>query len=266
MTSEGEVHAGQLQPLAVEIRQAINDFTLKTFKCRGGRLGSGMGTLLEALWGFYSREALTESLPGEYDLAWIVDNAYNDFALLKVDVDWDSTTQAGEYLRIEAKSMNLGADEAKGHFDALIKEIGEDDLLLVLVWRWTPVGTTAGLVYPEVVGEFLGPAREIAELRDALHLARGGSFVKAGDCPDCDGPDCDHSGEPLNVRGVRERRHGPPSTKGEKTSYMANFGGLKRMLKARGEDAQRVLAEQRQFPCRAQYIDFVDSFDALLNS
>jgi hypothetical protein len=266
VTPDGKRHAEQLQACTGEIRDQINEFTLKTFKCRGGRLGSGMGNLLEALWGFYSREALNKNTPGEYDLAWIVDNAYNDFALLEANASWDSVTQAGEYLRIEAKSMNLGADETKGHFDVLIKEIGEDDILLVLVWRWKLVKSTTGLVFPQVVGQFLGPAREIAELRDALHMARGGTFIGPGDCPDCHENDCPHVGEPLNANGVRERRQGPPSAKGPNTSYAANFGGLARMLKARGKDAQAAAAEQRKYPVRAEYMDFVNSFDGLLNS
>ncbi len=70
-----------------------------------------MGPLLESLWGFYSRDALSRRFPDEYDLAWIVDNEYNDFALLQAGVDWDSVAGDGEHLRIEAKSMNLGADE-----------------------------------------------------------------------------------------------------------------------------------------------------------
>jgi hypothetical protein len=256
----------QLRSCADDIRREINDFTLKTFKCRGGRLGSGMGTLLESLWGFYSREALSRRSPDQYDLAWIVDNEYNDFALLQAGVDWDSAAGQGEHLRIEAKSMNLGADESKGHFDPLLKEIGEDDLLLVLVWRWTVVEARINLVYPEVVGEFLGPAAEIAALRDALHLARGGSFVGAGECPDCAEADCVHVGEPLNARGVRERRHGPPSTKGPGTSHAANFGGLKRMVATRGEVAKAVARQQRSHPIRAEYLDFVASFPKLLEA
>lgn len=265
MTPDGESHAELLRSLAVQIRAQINEFTLKTFKCRGGRLGSGMGHLLEALWGFYSREALSDTSPGEYDLAWIVDHAYNDFALLHAGVEWNSVTRDGECLRIEAKSMNLGADETKGHFDALVKEIGEDDLLLVLVWRWKSIRSEVGLVCPEVVGEFLGPAREIAELRDALHLARGGSFIRPGDCPDCLEASCQHVGEPLNASGVRERRQGPPSAKGPNTSYAANFGGLVRMLKARSKEAKAVVDEQRSFPVRVEYMEFVDTFEERLN-
>lgn len=255
----------QLRACADEIRKEINGFTLKTFQCRGGRLGSGMGTLLEALWGFYSRKALNERSPDEYDLAWIVDNQYNDFALLRAGVNWDSGARQGELLRIEAKSMNLGAKESKGHFDPLLKEIGEDDLLLALVWRWTAVDASAGLVYPEVVGEFLAPAAEIAELRDALHLARGGSFVGAGECPDCEEADCAHVGEPLNRNGVRERLEGPPSAEGPSTRYAGNFGGMVRMLKTSGEVARAVAQQQRSYPIRAAYMDFVAGFGDLLD-
>ncbi|HBI43024.1 MAG TPA: hypothetical protein DDY78_09235 [Planctomycetales bacterium] len=33
--------------------QEINKFSEKVFKTRGGRMGSGMGVLLEALWAYY---------------------------------------------------------------------------------------------------------------------------------------------------------------------------------------------------------------------
>jgi hypothetical protein len=255
MTSEGEKHAAELRGASAEIRARINGFTLMTFRCRGGRLGSGMGTLLEALWGFYSRQVLSERLPGEYDIAWIVDHAYNDFALLRAGAGWDSSSRSGELLRIEAKSMNLDTDERKGHFDALAKEIGDDDLLLVLVWRWAPAGER-DLVHPLVVDEYLGPAREVAALRDALHVARGGSFVESGECPDCREEECPHVGEPLNAKGVRERQQGPPSTKGRNASSAQNFGGLKRMLKTRGDLAGAVAAEQRSHPFRKEFMDF----------
>lgn len=264
MTKDGERHWSQLRSAEAEIRARINAFTLKTFRCRGGRLGSGMGNLLEALWGFYSREVLSETTPGEYEVAWIVDHAYNDFALLDATKSWDPATHAGECLRIEAKSMNLGADEAKGHFDALAAEIAEDDLLLILVWRWSDIG--GGLVFPEVVGEFVGPAREVAELRDALHIARGGFFVTAGACPDCRSSSCPHVGEPLNSNGNRERLSGPPSARSKTVGSAANFGGLVRMTKARGAAANAVLAEQLKFPVRREYIEFVRTFEDLLGS
>ncbi len=266
MTETGERHTTQLRAASDEIQRRINDFTLLTFQCRGGRIGSGMGTLLEALWGFYARQVLDEANPGEYEIAWIVDHAYNDFALLEAGSTWDGFNSDGELLRIEAKSMNLGADESKGHFDPLREELGEDDLLLVLVWYWAEVSPGSQLVFPKIVGEFLGPAREIAALRDALHEARGGSFVLDGNCPDGDGPGCAHVGEPLNANGIRERRSGPESARTSGTTHAANFGGLVRMVKVRGGPARSVLDEQLRYPIRREYFEFVTSFPSLMGS
>lgn len=264
MTPDGERHANRLRDASPEIRRRINEFTRATFRCRGGRLGSGMGNLLEALWGFYARQVLDATSPEQYDIAWVVNHGYNDFALVAADGVWDPATGHGALLGIEAKSMNLGTGESKAHFDALVNEIGEDDLLLVLVWRWTVVD--ADVVCPEVVGQFVGPAREVAELRDRLHIARGGSFIAPGGCPDCDVPRCAHVGEPLNSKGTRERRSGPPSAVTEKVSYAANFGGLVRMLSVRSQRARNVLDQQRAFPVRREYHDFVGSFPALFDS
>jgi hypothetical protein len=264
VTPDGERHAERLRVAGSEIRRRINTFTNATFRCRGGRLGSGMGSLLEALWGFYAREVLDETSPEQYDIAWVVNHGYNDFALVAADGTWDSTTGHGALLGIEAKSMNLGTKESKAHFDALVSEIEEDDLLLVLVWRWSAL--EAQVVYPEIVGEFVGPAREVAELRDRLHVARGGSFVAPGGCPDCDALYCPHVGEPLNSRGTRERRTGPPSTRGRTAPNAANFGGLVRMLSVRSQRARNVLDQQRGFPVRREYHDFVRSFPTLFQS
>jgi len=272
MTPEGEQHLQRLLAALPQIKESINEFTLKTFRCRGGRLGSGMGGLLEGLWGFYARSVLSASSPDVYDIAWIPNHAYNDFALLDAAEAWDPETGGGVIFGIEAKSMNLGADETKGHFDVLQSQLAEDDQLLVIVWRWTAVDGTAvdeaaAVVYPEVVDQFIGPALEIAMLRDALHEARGGTFVAAGSCPDgCPTATCVHIGEPLNSSGVRERRTGPEAARGSKTSYQANFGGLKRMVAARA-DARPVLDEQMaQSEVRRAYVEFVRSFPSLFSS
>ena len=55
---------------------------------------------------------------------------------------------------------------------------------------------------PLVMDHFIGPAREIAFLRDRLHVARGGAFVDKEHCPDeCNADACTHGGEPLNAAG-----------------------------------------------------------------
>lgn len=189
----------------------INAFAEKVFKTRGGRMGSGMGVLLEALWAYYvdqgrpAREAGNEG----WEVGWLPDNEYNDFACVQWDKPWEPATKLGEFFRIEAKSMNKGADESKGHFDQLQRNLGELDLLLVLIWSWKPIDRNR--VSPVIEDQFIGSARPIAELRDRLHIARGGSFVSKNSCPDgCNPRDCTHDGEPLNSAGNRRTAIGAP--------------------------------------------------------
>jgi hypothetical protein len=248
----------------LEVQKRINDFTAFHFRCLGGRMGSGMGSLMEALWAFYARHALNKALSHDYEIAWMVENAYNDFAVVRSEVAWDPTNRDGEILRIEAKSMNIDAGESKGHFDALQKEIGADDLLLVLAWKWIPLDGGGQIVYPKVLDAFLGNALEIAGLRDALHVARGGSFVSGAHCPDgCDPASCLHNGEPLNSKGTRERRFGPETTHRTKVSRAGNFGGLKRMIATSSLSAQDTLEEQMAYPERAEYVNFINAFPDL---
>ncbi|HEY5194822.1 MAG TPA: hypothetical protein VIJ39_13270 [Solirubrobacteraceae bacterium] len=262
-TDDPDLCTSALKASLLEVREGINDFTASHFHCLGGRMGSGMGSLMEALWAFYARHTLSKALSRDYEIAWMVDNAYNDFAVVRAEVVWDPASRGGEILRIEAKSMNLDADETKGHFDALQKEIGEHDLLLVLVWKWIPLVDGGQIVYPKVLGEFLGNALEIARLRDALHVARGGLFVSDARCPDgCNPASCLHDGEPLNSSEIRERRFGPAATRGAKISHAANFGGLTRMIKTRGA-ARDTLREQMIHSERAEYVNFINDFPSL---
>lgn len=263
VVDDPDVCVGTLKDSLLEVREAINDFTASRFHCLGGRMGSGMGSLMEALWAFYARHALSKALSRDYEIAWMVDNAYNDFAVVSAQATWNPATRGGEILRIEAKSMNLDAVETKGHFDALQKEIGNHDLLLVLVWRWIALLDDDQIVYPRVVGEYLGNALEIARLRDALHVARGGWFVSGARCPDgCDPAGCSHDGEPLNRAGTRERRFGPMASRGKNVSHASNFGGLKRMIAATGA-ARDTLEEQMAHTERANYVNFINAFPGL---
>jgi hypothetical protein len=252
-SAEVLVRLREVQPPTFD---ALNVFCRETLVARGGRMGSGLGTLLEALWGFHANRQLTdEGIPAE--LAWLVDNEYNDFACVDSSSHWDSTTREGEFFRVEAKSMNIDAEESKGHFDELVDEIGPLDQLLVILWRWVAVDDWR--VVPDVHSWFFGNARDVAVLRDRLHVARGGTFVLRDNCPDsCDPPMCTHHGEPLNANGVRERRTGPVNTRGKKASYAANFGGLVRMLKVRGSDAKRALADEIEGNAvAAAYLNFI---------
>jgi hypothetical protein len=214
-----------------------------------------MGLLLEGLWGYHTSGVLE---PDGIEIAWLADNQYNDFACVDIALEWDPRDNAGELLRVEAKSMNLGADESKGHFAELAENIGPNDLLLVLTWRWT-AEETGWRVWPEVQDVWIDRAAPIAELRDALHLARGGTFVDRARCPDGCAPDrCQHHGEPLNANGKRERLQGPETCRPSgKVSFAANFGGLVRMIAARGDATSTLSRIRRSNAVADNYVDFI---------
>ena len=251
-----------LQRDASLVTQAINDFTASTFRTRGGRLGSGMGSLIEALWVYYMNQAL-QNEGGKArvcELAWLPDHQPADFACLHREADWTPESRGGELFRIEAKSMNLGVDEAKGHFTNLEKETSDFDQLLVLVWSWTSYDKF--YVWPKIHDYFIGPSIPIIRMRDRLHQARGGSFINPGNCPDaCLAQPCSHYGEPLNAAGKRERRTGPISAKPANVEYAANFGGLLRMIKTSNEDATAIFRQERAAcdVCHA-FISFIHKY------
>lgn len=236
----------------------MNEFSESILKTRGGRIGSGMGALLEALWGYMMNQLILEREDLDCEIAWFPDNQYNDFSCIKREIEWDADTREGEYFRIEVKSMNIGADESKAHFAALEKEIEENDVLLILVWKWMKID--ASYYSPIVIDSFFDCARGVAALRDALHIARGGSFVTEGSCPDdCEIQPCIHVGEPLNASGKRERLTGPEFARVSKTvSCAANFGGLVRMIKTDNEQARQVFRRIRKRDLIADhYISFI---------
>lgn len=238
--------------------EKMNEFSSKILRTRGGRIGSGMGALLEALWGYMMNELILERDDLDCEIAWFPDNQYNDFSCIKRDAVWDADTRTGEYFRIEVKSMNTGADESKAHFAALDKEIEDNDVLLILVWEWKQ--TDEQHFSPIVIDSFFDRASGVAKLRDALHIARGGSFVSSDSCPDhCVPASCRHEGEPLNASGKRERLSGPESTRPSlKVSYAANFGGLVRMIKTDNQNARTVFrTERRTNPIADHYISFI---------
>ena len=239
---EASKYITEATPVAL---QGINDFSREVLRTRGGRVGSGMGTLLEALWGYHVNLRFQDpamALPIE--VAWLIGHEYNDFACVRRCGDWDPETRVGEFLRIEAKSMNVDTEEPKGHFDEIVHNLGDSDLLVVLLWAWESLEDDR--VYPRVVDHFIGSALRIAGLRDRLHLARGGTFVDRGTCPDgCVLQACTHHGEPLNAKGQRERVSGPVSRRSEESRSASNFGGLVRMLKTRDESARREFGRLR---------------------
>jgi hypothetical protein len=246
-----------------EARKALghlNNFSCEAFRTRGGRLGSGMGSLLEALWVYFMNRTLQNEggVAADCEIGWLEDNQPNDFACVLRDAKWKSTTREGELFRIEAKSMNASVDESKAHFTELVREISAHDQLLLLIWKWTEVDYWRSC--PLVTDYLLCPARPVAELRDILHIARRGSFVEGGMCPDrCAENPCAHTGEPLNAAGKRERKGGPDATRpSEKVGFANNFGGLVRMLKTDNESARNVFRTARfANPVAHEYISFI---------
>jgi hypothetical protein len=237
----------------------INRFTSSTFKTRGGRLGSGMGSLIEALWVYYMNTALGNEggLAQGCELGWLQDHEPADFACLVRGSDWLPEARQGELFRIEAKSMNVGVEEAKGHFNNLAHETNADDQLLVVVWSWVSLGDK--YFWPKIHDYFLGHSLPIIGIRDQLHIARGGSFVTRDACQDgCASVACTHDGEPLNAAGKRERRSGPKSCRPANVDYAANFGGLLRMLKTDNDSARAIFRSlRRKNDVVHRYISFI---------
>ncbi len=251
--------------LSSKVFDEINKFSSGVLQTRGGRIGSGMGLLIEALWGYYLNHELRDS---NIELAWFPDHQYNDFVCLYKNQEWSPETKEGEALRIEVKSMNIGADESKAHFDVLHEEASENDLLLVIVWEWRRIDDKH--FAPIIIDHFIDVVMPIIHLRDQLHLRRGGSFVDHYHCPDeCAPESCVHDGEPLNASGKRERLSGPYFTKpSEKVLYAANFGGLIRMLKTSSSSARDEFFKiRRESDVAHKYISFIHRyyFDEELN-
>jgi len=248
--------AKALNPQAITL---MNQYLFDVMRTRGGRVGSGMGTVLETLWGYNINKALREHGHDEFEIAWFPDHQYHDFACVASNNNWTPSTKEGEFFRVEAKSMVSGAaDEPKAHFDVLDHELEDDDAILLLVWQWTKVDEFH--VCPQVLDCFFDRAKPIASIRDLLHTQRGGFFIDGADCPDgCAPENCIHHGEPINIKGVRERRGGPESNKGPgKTSYMQNFGGMLRMLKTSKPAARQIMRKERAENSIAdEFVDFI---------
>lgn len=47
----------------------LNEFARATFRTRGGRTGSGMGMVIEALWGFYLNAELAKDPDSACEMA-----------------------------------------------------------------------------------------------------------------------------------------------------------------------------------------------------
>jgi len=247
-----------LKELSILATGKINEFSENVLKTRGGRIGSGMGLLIEALWGYYINTELERE---DFEIGWFPDHQYNDFVCLRKNEEWNKQTKEGEEYRMEVKSMNFGADESKGHFDVLSSEIGESDLLIVIIWEWEQITNHHSV--PKIKDQYIGLAQDVIILRDALHETRGGIFVTKENCPeqDCECAEdyCSYAGEPLNAKGKRERLKGPPSARpSQKVSYAANFGGLIRMIKTSGIDSRTKFRELRKAnPSIDEYISFI---------
>ena len=246
----------KLKTYSIDACGSINDFSVEVLKTRGGRIGSGMGLLIEALWGYHMNNHLAEE---DFEIGWFPGHQYNDFAILRKDSIWNSITRDGETCRIEVKSMNIDADESKGHFNVLKKEISPNDLLIVILWEWRILDNKNAV--PIITDHYIGIATDLMILRDKLHLVRGGSFVSKDNCEEectCQGDFCLYDGEPLNANGNRERKTGPPYAKKGNVSHSANFGGLIRMLKTNNKKSRDVFREFKNAnQSTSDFVDFV---------
>jgi hypothetical protein len=245
---------------APSVLAELNKFSIEAFKTRGGRLGSGMGSLLEAVWIYFTNRALHNKggKAADCEIGWLEDHEPNDFACVLRDSPWIPATRKGELFRIEAKSMNVSVDESKAHFTELSGSIGRHDQILILTWQWHKVDDWR--FYPKVIDHLICAAKPVAALRDALHVARGGAFVAKGKCADkCGGKTCEHTGEPLNASGKRERKGGPDATRpSAKVAFANNFGGLVRMLKTREDESRKIFRNIRAAdPVAHEYINFI---------
>src|SRR5438105_5775950 len=102
--SSAKANGTTLSPLEVQAEviaatpiacEEINRFSAKVFKTRGGRMGAGMGVLLEAPWAYYVDQGRPARAVGNegWEIGWLPDNEYNDFACIQCELPWDPETQ-----------------------------------------------------------------------------------------------------------------------------------------------------------------------------
>lgn len=222
-----------LEKLNPKVIEKLNKFFSETFLVDSSEINYGhstrFGILFEAMWGYYMKGEL-ETLG--YMVKWICRNQYNDFYI---------TDLLDNFIcNIEVKTLCLDSDESKSHFDALQSELLDTDLLFVSAWKWD---VHDDLMKPKITESKFFVSKEIAVMRDELHILRGGNFVKE---------------EPINASGYRERLSGPDENKPPKITHMANFGGLVRMLGTKSKISKVKLQEYYDSggTCK-EYIDFV---------
>jgi hypothetical protein len=220
----------KLNPIVIE---KLNKFFSETFLVDSSEINYGhstrFGILFEAMWGYYMKGEL-EVLG--YMVKWICRNQYNDFYISDL---------LGNFIcNIEVKTLCLDSDESKSHFDAIQSELLDTDLLFVSAWKWD---VHDDLMKPKITESKFFVSKEIAIMRDELHILRGGDFVNE---------------EPINASGYRERLSGPDENKPPKVTHMANFGGLVRMLGTKSKTSKMKLQEyhDKGGTCK-EYIDFV---------
>ena len=222
-----------LEKLNLSVIEKLNEFFSETFLVDSAEINYGhstrFGILFEAMWGYYMKEELKNL---GYVVKWICRNQYNDFYI---------NDSLGNFIcNIEVKTLCLNSDESKSHFDALKSELLDTDLLFVSAWKWDLVDE---YMKPKITKSKFFISKEIAAMRDDLHILRGGSFIE---------------GEPINVSGYRERLSGPVQNKPNKVTHMANFGGLVRMLGVKSKEAKSKLQEYYSMGgTYKEYIDFI---------
>ena len=96
MPDKHELAALTILKTTEEARRRLNEFSARVLRTRGGRIGSGMGAVIEALWGFFVNQILLEDAKCRIELAWMYGHEYNDFACIGRGVEWHPETRAGE--------------------------------------------------------------------------------------------------------------------------------------------------------------------------
>ena len=222
-----------LESLNFKVVEELNQFFSETFLVDSVEINYGhstrFGILFEAMWGYYMKKEL-ESFG--HSLKWICKNQYNDFYI--------TDDKENFVCNIEVKTLCVNSDESKSHFDAIQSELLNTDLLFVSAWKWNINNTSMS---PCVTKSEYFLSKNIAKMRDDLHILRGGSFI---------------NNEPINASGFMERITGPENNKPLKISHMSNFGGLVRMLGTKSKNSKQKLEEyyQHDVECK-NYINLV---------
>ena len=74
----------EIAQMSARACQKMNEFSSEILRTRGGRIGSGMGALLEALWGYMMNQIILEETDLDCEIAWFPDISITIFLALGV--------------------------------------------------------------------------------------------------------------------------------------------------------------------------------------